>query len=317
MKRPSIYDPRVPSVNEQKRPDPRTELDHFESCSLVVKLPYETQIVNDRVSAKRKHIDNAPAQRRKRPKLSDDRSVVKNSMAPAVSDHQPYDDNEPNLPAFDDDASPVAVSLVHKTFAKQNHAVNTPVQLVAPQASSSRSKQPIVPASKPTVSVAEPRKTVNKRKPAANALAHTPAPSSSKQGPTVKKEVAARQPQGACKQCRAKHQKCDRTQPTCGRCAKSGVACEYLQASRATAPANVSSSSPRKKQALLPIKSAANDADRSRSVTVSPEARRQRSPAKDQMTASPSKKSIAPTAASSRVPRQRNAPNQKASPQKK
>ena len=44
----------------------------------------------------------------------------------------------------------------------------------------------------------------------------------------------ARQPPGSCKSCVRRHQKCDRSRPTCGRCVQLGFPCGYSQASDGT-----------------------------------------------------------------------------------
>ncbi|KAF9699380.1 hypothetical protein EKO04_002179 [Ascochyta lentis] len=318
MKRPSIYDPRVPSVNEDRqleRPTsgPGAGSGHHARPSLLVKLPVETQIINNHVSAKRKRGDDAPAQRVTRPKLTNNRTAAREPIAAAVKPKKSDEGRALNEPiAVSSDDVPTPVASTRKTHGKQKLAVDHPATQVVAQTSPRKSKQPAVTVAKPTVSVAgtvKSRKTISKSKPAVDAATqqHPPpqaGPSSSKQAPTaVKKEVkSGRQPPGACKSCRLRHQKCDRMHPACERCTKLGISCEYSQLARA----------------------AAKDADckqdlRGRSVTVSPEAPRHNSPSKRQTPASPSKKSVAtaaPTAASTRAPRVKKAPNPKAFPQK-
>ncbi|KAJ4307552.1 hypothetical protein N0V94_009694, partial [Neodidymelliopsis sp. IMI 364377] len=337
MKRLSIYNPRISSEKEHLQPErqvprPMTESDH--ACpSLVISLPIETQIVTNRILTKRKRAEDSPAQRVIRPRLIDDRATAGLPSASSPRKSRPDDQdtaNQSELLNFDDDVPVVVASPVRKTYGKGKQAAEPPAQ-VAPQASSSRSKRPIPPPSKPTVSVAETQatgKTTSKRKPAANAPAQQKdapqaRPSNSKaKSATIKKEATTRQPQGACRSCRTRHRKCDRTQPTCGCCAKIGASCEYVQSSKATAPPSGPSASPRKKQALPSVSTKKDIVDkhdmRSRSVTVSPEPPHHGSPAKRQAPAS--KKftvPTAPTAASGRAPRAKKAPNPKTSPQKK
>jgi hypothetical protein len=336
MKRPSIYNPRISSEKEQLQPErqvlhPMTESDHARP-SLTVKLPVETQTANA-IPTKRKRVEDSPIQRVTRPRLADDRATAGLPSASSPRKSRPDDQDTPNrseLLTFDDDVPVVVASPARKTYGKRKQAADPPAQ-AAPQASSSRSKRPIPPSSKPTVSVAETQvtgKTTSKRKPAANAPAQQKdapqaRPSNSKAKPTaIKKEATARQPQGACRSCRTRHRKCDRTQPTCGCCAKIGASCEYVQGSKATAPPSGPSASPRKKQALPSVSTKKDMIDkhdtRSRSVTVSPEPPHHGSTAKRQTPAP--KKSIvptAPTAASGRAPRAKKAPNPKAPTQKK
>lgn len=333
MKRPSIYDPRVPSVNGQVQAERAVPTTRDPRPSLPIKLPVEANTTN-KASAKRKRVDDAPAQRVTRPKLSDDRSTARKPVAPAVRQNKTNEENAfvEHVPLASSDDAPAPPSPTRKTYGKQKPAANRPVQRAAPQADPSRPEQPTLPAAKPAVSVTEAvksRKAISKPKPIPAQQQPLPeaAPSSSKQAPAaVKREAKGpRQPAGACKSCRSRHQKCDRTHPTCGRCAKLGTSCEYPHASTAIAQNAAPTSSPKKKQALLPIKKSGNEADRERdlrgrSVTVSPEAPRQKSPAKCPMPTSPSKKptvAAAPTAASSRAPRAKNTQTSRASPQKK
>lgn len=335
MKRPSIYDPRVPLVNGQVQAERAVPTTRDPRPSLPVKLPVEANTTN-KASAKRKRVDDASAQRVTRPKLSDDRLTARKPVAPAARQNKTNEENAfvEDVPlAFSDDAL-APPSPTRKTYGKQKPAVSRPVQRAAPQAGPSRPEQLTLPATKPAVSVAEAVKSckaTSKPKPKPIPAQQQPlpgaAPSSSKQAPAaVKREAKGpRQPAGACKSCRSRHQKCNRTHPTCGRCAKLGTSCEYPQASTAIAQNAAPTSSPKKKQALLPIKKSANEADREcdlrgRSVTVSPEAPRQKSPAKCPMPTSPSKKpavAAAPTAASSRAPRAKKVQSSRASPQKK
>lgn len=332
MRRPSICNPRVASNNElgqleQPAPDPRTGSRSGVPArpSLMVEMPVDTQVFDDRVPAKRKRAEDAPAQRVTRPKLTDDRAAASNAMLPTKNDGSALAEPAP-LPFSEDAVAPL--SPTRKTYGKQKSAVNAAPQ-VAPQTSPKKSKQSVVPIANPTASVTEakkPRKTIAKPKlAAAQQQSHPDAgPSRSKQAATVKREnKPARQRPGACKSCRVRHQKCDRTYPTCQRCAKTGVSCEYPQAPGAAPPNVPSTSSPQKKQAL-PIPDVAEGAElehdlRGRSVTASPESPRHKSPAKRQVPASTSKKpatSAVPTAASTRAPRTKKGPTSKASAQK-
>ena len=337
MKRPSIHDPRVPSVNAHRQlgrltPDARIESGQHTHPSLLVKLPVEARTVNNKASVKRKRVEDAPTQRVIRPKLTDDTVAVRKPFASVTRNNKVNEENafvEPVTLASSNDAT-APPSPTHKTYGKQKPAMSYPAQQAAPQASSSRSEQDTLPVAKPAVSAVKSRKAISKPKPAAKdpVQQQTPAqaaPSSSKAPATVKREAKGpRQPAGACKSCRSRHQKCDRTHPTCGRCAKTGVSCEYPVASNSTASSGVPTTSPRKKQALLPLKKSTNEANREhdlreRSVTVSPEAPRQKSPPKRPMPTSLSKKSTVaavPTAASARVPRAKKTQNPRASPQK-
>ncbi|KZM18581.1 uncharacterized protein EKO05_0002355 [Ascochyta rabiei] len=315
MKRPSIYDPRVASVNEHRQveqpvSDFRAELGHHARPSLVVKLPV---VVNNRISAKRKRADDAPAQRVTRPKFASNRAATREPEALAAKFKRPDEESTVDGPlssASINDAPP-SVAQTRKTRGQQNLAVDHPVQQVAAQSGTRKQKPRATPVAKPIVSAAETvksRKAISKPKPVVSAATQDPppqaGPSSSKKTPTtVKIEVkSGRQPPGACMSCRLRHQKCDRTHPACERCVKLSIPCEYSQ----------------------PVRAVVKDTDREqdlrgRSVTVSPEATRDKRSAKRQMPALPSKKSVttaAPTAASTRAPRAKKAPNTKAPPKK-
>ncbi|KAJ4346263.1 hypothetical protein N0V95_005528 [Ascochyta clinopodiicola] len=315
MKRPSIYDPRVASVSEHRQPVSciRTEAGHHARPSLLVKLPVETQVVNNRRSTKRKRVEDTPAQRVTRAKFIDNRAAEE-PVALVAKYKRPDEESALNGPldtAFINGA-PAPVAQARKTHGQQNLAVDHPVQQVAAQSDKRKQKQRAVPIAKPTVSVTEtvkPQRAISKPKQVVSASTQQDpppqaGPSSSKKTPTtVKKEVKfGRQPPGACKSCRLRHQKCDRTHPTCARCAKLSLPCEYSQPVRAV------------------VKDTDHEQDlRGRSVTASPEATRHKGPAKYQRPALPSKKSAAtaaPTAASTRAPRAKKEPNTKASPQK-
>lgn len=328
MKRPSIHDPRVFSIHEHRQ-DAREEPAQATRDSLLVKLPVDARAGSDKLSAKRKRVGDVSAQRVVRPKLSDGVTPARKATASTVkkikaNEEQLLLDAVPSLLNHDPPAEP---SPARKTYGKQKPTANRPVQGAATHPSSSRTEQLELPSTSAAETV-KSRRAVNKPKPTSKKTTQQQAPaqatpSSSKTPTVVKREAKGpRQPNGACKSCRARHQKCDRTQPACGRCAKGGLSCEYPSASGPTASSSrVTTDSPKKKQALLPIKKPTNEADhehalRGRSVTVSPEAPRQQGSAKRPMPASPSKKPTvtAPTAASSRAPRARNT---KASPQKK
>lgn len=293
--------------------------------SLLVKLPVDTRAG----TAKRKRIDEAPTQRVVRPRLGEDTVVARQPAASKARKVKANADRsmvDTVLPMFPDD-SPAHPSPTRKIYGKQKPTAKRPVLETAPHASSSGVVQEALTAAEPAISAAEPvktRKVVSKSKPTTKKTTQQPAQASAstaKAHAVVKQEAkATRQPNGACKSCRARHQKCDRNHPTCGRCAKGGLSCEYPIAS---VPSGiVSAASPKKKHALSPTKKAANEADcervlRGRSVTVSPEAPL---PAKRPTPASLSKKptvAAAPTAASSRAPRAKNTQKTKASPQRK
>ncbi|KAJ8117837.1 hypothetical protein OPT61_g1053 [Boeremia exigua] len=61
------------------------------------------------------------------------------------------------------------------------------------------------------------------------------------------KQKLPRQPPGACKSCQQRHQRCDRTNPRCGRCVEYDYVCEYFEISK-PAPTSSSSSAPRPTQ---------------------------------------------------------------------
>ncbi|KAF1932437.1 uncharacterized protein M421DRAFT_2060 [Didymella exigua CBS 183.55] len=328
MKRPSIYDPRVPSVNEHVQPEraaPPTCEDpaRDSSSSLLVKLPVDAP-TTDKTSGKRKRVDDAPAQRVTRPKLGDDRTAPRKPVAPAAQKDMIVEETAvaEQMPLTFGDETPAPLSPTRRTFGKQKQAVDRSLQQAVPQAVPSRQEQPILPT-KSAMSVAETvksRKAISKPKPkptpAPQQAPPEAAPGSSRQAPaTVKKDTKGpRQSVGACKSCRLRHQKCDRTQPACGRCAKLGTPCQYPPSSTATA---APASSPKKKQAH---KKSAIEAGRERSVTVSPGAPRQKSSAKRPMPTSPSKKptvAAAPTATSSRTTRAKNTRARGISPKKK
>jgi hypothetical protein len=342
MRRPSIFDPRIPTVSEHAQPEQvaplaRGEIGRDFRPSLLVELPVETRTINS-ASAKRKCVDDVSARRVTRPRLSDDGTASRKPAAPGVGQNGVNEENPfaRHAPLVFDDEVPVPLSPTRKTYGKQKAVVNRPAQQVVPQADSSRPEQPNLPVAEPAVSVAvavKSRKTASKPKskskpaPAQEQASPDAAPSNSKKAPySVKKEAkGSRQPVGACKSCRSRHVKCDRTQPICGRCVKSGTSCEYPQAPNATAQNVAPAPSPKKKHALLPTQKSANEAGRvskprGRSVTVSPEAPRQKGPAERPVSTSPSKKSMntaAPTAASSRAPRAKNTRTLGASPRKK
>lgn len=340
MKRPSIYDPRVPSINDHNRfvqpaSDPRSKSDHHACSSPFIRPPIEPQ-VDGRVSAKRKRTEHATAQRVTRPKLTDSRITAPRSKTPAARNIASTTRSvfaEPVPLAIDDDV-PIVVSPARKNYGKQKPVANAPLKQAVRQPSPRKTEEPVAPAAESAAKVAEAvksRKAVGKRKPAVSAATQQQhpseaGPSSSKKAPaTIKREAkSARQPPGACKSCRSRHQKCDRMHPTCARCVKFGIPCEYPKASEAIVPPSVpAASSPRKKQALLPIPAPANvnrdHALRETSVTISPEVPQHKGRAKRQTLASPSKKSVAttvPTAASARAHRTKKAPNSKVSPTK-
>ena len=326
MKRPSINDPRISLVDaydQHNRAEPR----HSSNTSLLVKPPLDITSGNKKGSVKRKRIDNTPAQRVTRPRLSDNATAVKKPAAPTARKTKAGEENSSletaPLPSGN---APVTASPIPKSYGKQKPAADRLVQTPTPQASPSRTQQI---AAEPTAGTRKSRKATGKLKPTLKNSNQQPSPaqvalSSSKPITAVKKEFKApRQPAGACKSCRIRHQKCDRTHPTCSRCAKMSLSCEYpsTSASGSTVPSKKASIvSQKKKHAALPMKKAADETDREsvlrgRSVTVGPEA-----PAKRPVPASPSKKpafNATPTAASSRVPRVKNTQNLKMSPQKK
>lgn len=293
--------------------------------SVLVKLPIETRMTNE-TSAKRKRVEDAPAPRVTRPKLSDDRT--------GPGDHATTDgvDFVEHMPLSFSDEAHTPPLPTRKTQSKQKPVANRPIQQAATQAGPSYSEQPASPAKKPAAPVAETvksRKTISKPKskpvPARQQPPPAAAPGRSKKGPAaVKKEAGGpRQPAGACKSCRSRHQKCDRTHPACGRCTKLGSTCEYFQTSTVTAQSAAPSTSPQE-QTQSPIKKSSKETGRAsvreRSVTVSPEEPRQKSPAKRPLAVSPSKKPVvtaAPTAASSRAPRAKKTQTSRTSPQKK
>ncbi|KAH6638244.1 hypothetical protein C7974DRAFT_423149 [Boeremia exigua] len=333
MKRPSIHNPRLPSTRlpsvKQRRQDAEPGPDRTPRPSLLASaLPPDETRTGNKTTAKRKRVDDAPVQRVTRPKLGDGKTAAKKPVAGSASKSKIKDDKvvleaAPSVPGDNSLAPPPSP---RKTLNNQEPAVNSPVRKTA-QASTSIPEIDPLPVVEPAVTVAKTvksRKNVSKSKQTKKPTKQ-PAPqaaSSSKTPAVVKKEGKGhRQPAGACQACRARHQKCDRTHPNCGRCVKFGIACEYPLAFGSSAPVNGVSASPGKKKALLPIKKSEDDAnpahdERERSVTVSPEVPRQQSPAKRPL-ASPSKKSVAaPTAASSRAPRAKNTQNPKASPSK-
>lgn len=336
MKRPSIYDPRVPPMNENRqdqRLDPRAASGKQARPSLLVRLPVRAQIVNNRVLAKRKHVEDAPTQRVTRPKLTDDRSAAGEPAAPATRNDRIENGSTVTEPVPSEvNGNGLAFILpTGKPHSKQRPTVNAPVDREASRAGPSESNQLVALTSKPTtVQVAKtgvPQKAMGKRKPAPRApIQQQVSPQTSCSSPkksvgTTKRETKrGRQPQGACKPCRTRHQKCDRTHPTCGRCAKTGSSCEYQRSKKAAVPPSVPhASGPLRKQALPPIQAAAEDTNHEQnqheeSVTVSPEVSRQNIPVKRQLPDSPLK--TTPTAASTRAPRVKNAPNPRASPQK-
>lgn len=324
MKRASIHDPRVPSVDEHGD-DARVELVQTPLPSLFSKLPVDARVGPGKATSKRKHEEDAPVQRAVRPKLSNDTITAGKPLA-SIARKDKATEERSNVSSALSNNTTAQPSPTRKTYSKQKAAADRPVQRPAPRTSSRRSEQ-AAPAVEPVVSMTEKaktRKAVSKPKTAPKKTNQQPAPAqataSSNTGVVVKKESkGTRQPNGACKTCRARHQRCDRTEPSCGRCTKFGLTCEYLSAASSAVPSSGASTASRKKE------KAANEANREhilrgRSVTVSPEAPCQQSPAKRPMPASPLKKPITaatPTAASSRAPRAKNTQASKASTQKK
>lgn len=326
MKRPSINDPRISLVDAYDQHS-REEPKHTSNTSLLAKPPLDIILGNKKGSVKRKRVDNTPAQRVTRPRLSDNATAVKKPAASTVRNTKAGEERpSPETAPLPSDNAPVPASPIRKSYGKQKPAANCLVQTPTPQAISSTTQQG---AAEPAARTTKSRKATGKPKPTLKESNQQPspaqvAPSNSKPITAVKKESKVpRQPAGACKSCRIRHQKCDRTHPTCSRCAKMSLSCEYPSASAsgsAVPSKKASIVSQKKKQATLPTKKAAEEADREsalrgRSVTVGPEA-----PAKRPVPASLSKKptiTATPTAASSRMPRAKNTQNPKMSPQKK
>ncbi len=300
--------------------------------------PVKTPGASDMRPAKRKRGDNVSTQRVTRPRLSHNITSEPKPSASIATKNKVGEDNVGTdiVPLDASDEPFTSAPPVRKTNGKQKPAEDYVMQEAAPQASPSTAKQDL-PDAKPAVSTVEgkSRRAVSKPKPASKVTAKQPpqatacssktSASSSKASATVKKEAKGpRQPAGACKTCRARHQKCDRTHPTCGRCTKFGIVCEYHLAADSAAPSTgASTAKSRKKQTLLPTKKHENNADREqdlreRSVTIGPEASRQQSPVRRSKPALPSKKpAIAtPTAASSRTTRAKKTQNSEASPAK-
>lgn len=325
-----MYDPRLSSAIEQVRPEQVTPRSReppgrISEPSLLADLPVGVCTFSKALS-KRKREEDELAQRVTRPRL---RNNIASSREPAVSTvraNRSVEDTAlaEQMPFAATELASAPLPPTRKSNDKQKPPANCSVQQEEPQADSSRSEQSIVPVAKsavPAAEVVKSRKTVRKSKPKpmpvpAQQQPHVAAPSSPKKAPDAVKGEAkgSRQLVGACKSCRSRHQKCDRTQPTCARCAKTGTSCEYPHASTVVTQSAARASSPKKKQALLPIKKSSNEAgrasERERSVTISPVAPRQKGPAKGQVSALLSKKPIAttaPTAASSRAPRAKNA----------
>ncbi|KAF3051556.1 hypothetical protein E8E11_009727 [Didymella keratinophila] len=345
MKRPSICDPRVPSTKEQVQPErvalvSREQPAQITGPSHMVRLPVRLPVeayTTGKASSKRKRVEDESAQRVPRPRLSNDKAASKRPVVPTARAKRTIEDVAPaeDMPFAVSEQASAQLSPARKTYGKQKPAANHPIQQAAPQAGPSGPEQPTLPAVKPAVLAAEAvksRKTVNRPKPKAKPISAQQQPheatasSSKKTSAVVKKETnkGPRQPAGACKSCRSRHQKCDRAQPTCDRCAKLGTSCEYPQTSAVTTQNAARASSPNKKQALLPIKKSSDEAGRAsvreRSVTISPVAPRQKGPGKGTMPPSLSKKptvTAAPTAASSRAPRARNTQKSGASRKKK
>ncbi|KAJ4987353.1 hypothetical protein SVAN01_07091 [Stagonosporopsis vannaccii] len=328
MKRSSINDPRVSSVDEDGH-HTRAKPNHTAHTSLLTKQPVDIRADNGDILAKRKRIDDTPTRRVTRPKLSDDPPAA-GEMASSTAREAKANDERIALEAaplaF---GAPTPASPTRKAYRKRKPVASRPLETPAPQASWSRPQQV---AAEPAAEIVRPHDPISKSKPTPKASAQQPTPaqadsSGSKGLPAVKKEPKApRQPAGACKSCRARHQKCDRTQPACGRCVKFSLSCEYhhtVTPGSTVLSNKPSTASPRKKQVLPQIKKADNEAIREhdlrgRSVTISPEAPQQR-PVKRPMLASPSKKTAVaavPTAASSRALRAKNTQKLKMSPQK-
>lgn len=334
MKRPSIYDPRVHSLKEQVQPErvaptSREQPGRGSRPSLFAELPVEACTTSKALS-KRKRVENEPAQRLTRPRLSNDIAESKKPIVPTAGKKRTTEDITfaEHMPLTFNEEVSASLSPTRKRHGNQ--------EPVAPQADANRLEQPILPAAKAPVSTAEAvksRKAVSKPKPKPKPVPakqqqqpHAAVASSPKKAPAAVKREAkgTRQRAGACKSCRSRHQKCDRTQPTCERCAKSGTSCEYPQTLAVTAQSAARASSPKRKQALLPIEKSSNEAGRAsvreRSVTISPAAPRQKGPTAATMPSSSSKKpttTAAPTAASSRAPRAKNTQTSRASPKKK
>ena len=335
MKRPSIYDPRVPSTKgqvqlERVAPVSKEHPGRGFRPSRLAEPPVEARTAGKALS-KRKRAEDEPTQRMTRPRLSND-------VVPTVRAKRTIEDSAlaEHMPFAASEQAPAPLSPTRKTHGKQKPAAKRPIQPAAPQAGPSGLEQPPLPAAEPAVPAAEVVKSckaASKPKPKPKPVPtkqqqpHEATASSPEKAPAVVKKESnkgPRQPAGACKSCRLRHQKCDRTHPTCERCAKLGTSCEYPQASAVTMQNAARTSSPKKKQALLPIKKPSDEAGRAgvreRSVTVSPAAPRQKGPKKAPMPSSPSKKPIvtaAPTAASSRAPRAKNTQTSGASSKKK
>ncbi|KAL1657166.1 hypothetical protein SLS61_000208 [Didymella pomorum] len=308
MKRPSIYDPRVPSTKERVQPESvasvsREQPARITGPSYMIRLPVRPLVeacTTGRASSKRKRVEDEPAQRVTRPRLSDDNTASKEPVVPTARARRSIEDITPaeDMPFTVSEQASAQLSPARKAYGKQKLAANRLLQQAAPQAGLSGPEQSTLPAVKPAVPAAEAvksRKTVNRPKPKSKPVPaqqqpHEATASSSKKTPAVvKKETnkGPRQPAGACK--------------TCPR-----------------------TTSPKKKQALPPIRESTDEAGcaivRERSVTISPPAPRQKGPKKAPMPSSPSKKPTAtavPTAASSRAPRAKNTQTSGAPPKKK
>ena len=130
MKRPSIYDPRVPLLNghrqlERPIPNVTAESDQHTRPSLMMRLPVDTHVVPDRVPAKRKCVEDALTQRVTRPKLVDERPAAKNPVVPVAKTKNIVEKTAFTQPApmvFSDDA-PAPPSPTCKTYSKQRPAV--------------------------------------------------------------------------------------------------------------------------------------------------------------------------------------------------
>lgn len=331
MKRPSIYDPRMPSSRKQVQPDemvalPREQPDRGPLPSLSGKLPVEA-CATGRGSSKRKRVEDESAHRVTHPRLSIEIAASRQLIVPAAKDNRNVQETivAQDMPLTLSEESPAQLSPTRKTYGKYKPAANPILEQAAPQAGQVRPEQPELPTADPAASAAEAaklRKAASKPKPKPKpkpvpeqGQSSNAASSSPKKAPAIVKREAKgpRQPARACKSCHSRHQKCDRTHPTCERCTKLGISCDYPNTSSTTQNAGPTSS-PGKKQAQLPAKKSSEEADRAsvreRSVTISSAAPRQKGPRKGIMPPSPSKKlavTAAPTAASSRAPRANNA----------
>lgn len=313
MKRPSIKDSQIRPENQQDQQE---------------RPPAEVRKGNERSSVKRKRNDDALLQRVTRPKLSVNKATGRDPIS--TSDNKKKAKNSPAsisnvpLPVGTGTSAPSLAS--RKTYGKQKPDASLPVQQAALQTSSDITNQAVPSVSKATLPVtkaAKSRKTIGKPKSVTKASAQ--AVSSSSKSPIIKMEARGpRKRPGACKTCRSRHQACDRALPACGRCAKSGTACEYPAVAGSAAPSvPVPAVSPRTQAHLSKTRSANEDDHkqdvRERSKTVSPEPPRHDSSAKYPGASSSAKAPVAsaPTAASFRKPRSKNSQQTRcASPRK-